>query len=228
VIPRGICNIFRGTQRDTEFFIMNEFDIKAAEWDNNPMHLERSAAIVKNLARRVPLDKRMSVLEFGAGTGITSFLLKDLVGKIIMMDSSVEMVNIMSRKIEKEKIRNLKPVFFDLEREDWTAQKFDLIISQMVLHHISDIDSIIGKLHNLLKPGGILAIADLYNENGSFHGPNFTGHRGFNPESLVSLAGKKGFLNFSVEKCFTIKKKITDDQVQHFDLFLLIAGKASE
>jgi ubiquinone/menaquinone biosynthesis C-methylase UbiE len=207
---------------------MNEFDIKAAEWDNNPMHLERSAAIVKNLRRRVRLDKKMSVLEFGAGTGITSFLLKDLVGKIIMMDSSAEMVNIMADKIEREKIRNLKPVFFDLEKKDWTGQQFDLIISQLVLHHISDIDPVIAKFHNLLKPGGILAVADLYPEDGSFHGPDFTGHKGFNPEFLVSLAGSKGFLDFTVEKCFVINKKIADDQVRQFDVFLLLTGKASE
>jgi len=209
-------------------FIMNEFDVKAADWDTNPMHLERSAAIVKNLLKRIPLDRKMSVLEFGAGTGITSFLLKDQAANIIMIDSSAGMVRIMADKVEKEKIRNLKPVLFDLVKEEWIGQQFDLIISPLVLHHISDIDSVFGKFHNLLRPGGFLAIADLYPEDGSFHGPDFTGHKGFNPESLVSLAESKGFENFSVEKCFVINKKISDDLARQFDVYLLVAKKVSE
>jgi hypothetical protein len=29
---------------------MNEFDVKAAEWDNNPMHWARSEAIANEIA----------------------------------------------------------------------------------------------------------------------------------------------------------------------------------
>jgi hypothetical protein len=42
---------------------MNEFDLKAAGWDQNQMHWERSAAIVKDLLKQVPLRKGMTVLE---------------------------------------------------------------------------------------------------------------------------------------------------------------------
>jgi 16S rRNA A1518/A1519 N6-dimethyltransferase RsmA/KsgA/DIM1 with predicted DNA glycosylase/AP lyase activity len=49
---------------------MNEFDIKAAEWDNNPMHWERSEAIVNEIIKLIPLSNKMTALEYGAGTGI--------------------------------------------------------------------------------------------------------------------------------------------------------------
>ena len=62
----------------------------------------------------------------------------------------------------------------------------------MVLHHVGDIDTIIKKFHDLLNPGGYLAIADLYSEDGSFHGEGFHGHRGFDPVSLAALLQKQG------------------------------------
>jgi hypothetical protein len=36
--------------------MMNEFDIKAAEWDTNPMHWDRSEAIAKEILNRIPLN----------------------------------------------------------------------------------------------------------------------------------------------------------------------------
>ena len=52
---------------------------------------------------------------------------------------------------------------------DYKAGKFDLIFTQMVLHHVSDIETIINRLSQLLNPGGYLAVADLYEEDGSFY-----------------------------------------------------------
>ena len=60
----------------------------------------------------------------------------------------------------------------------------------MVLHHVNDIEKIIGKFYRLLNPGGYLAIADLYEEDGSFHGDGFTGHKGFNMDSLSGILRK--------------------------------------
>ncbi len=37
---------------------MNEFDIKAAEWDKNPMHWERSEAIVEEIRKTIPLNRQ--------------------------------------------------------------------------------------------------------------------------------------------------------------------------
>ncbi|MBE3085307.1 MAG: hypothetical protein IMZ64_03700 [Bacteroidetes bacterium] len=87
---------------------MNEFDIKAAEWDKNPMHWDRSYAIAKEIIKLIPLKKEMTALEYGAGTGVTSFMLKDYLKKITLMDNSSEMVRIMNEKIETTKVKNLK------------------------------------------------------------------------------------------------------------------------
>ena len=170
---------------------MNEFDIKAAGWDQNPMHWDRSESITNQIKKLIPLKKQMTALEYGAGTGIASFMLKDYLKEITLMDSSSEMVRAMNDKIKTTKVKNLKTLNFDLEHEDYKAGKFDLIFTQMVLHHVADIENIIKKFYNLLNPGGYLAIADLYTEDGSFHGEGFTGHKGFDIEILSNMIKNK-------------------------------------
>lgn len=204
---------------------MNEFDIKAAEWDKNPMYRERSTAVVNELIKQIPVNKEMSALEYGAGTGITSFLLKNHLKEVTMMDSSIEMVRIMEGKIIKAKSKNLNTLFFDLEKEEWTGRKFDLLITQMVLHHINNLDNILRKFRNIIIEGGFLAIADLYPEDGSFHGRDFTGHKGFDIGILSKKIGEHGFTNIIHRKCFTINKKISDNTINQFDVFLLTAKR---
>jgi 2-polyprenyl-3-methyl-5-hydroxy-6-metoxy-1,4-benzoquinol methylase len=204
---------------------MNEFDIKAAGWDQNPIIWERAEAIANDIKRLLSLNKQMTALEFGAGTGVTSFILKDSLKEITLMDNSSEMVKVMNNKIKTSKVKNLKTLNFNLEQSDFIDVKFDLIFNQMVLHHITDIENIITKFYNLLNHGGFLAIADLYIEDGSFHGEGFTGHKGFDQAELSSLLLKSGFENISHRKCFVINKEISDIETKQFDMFLLIANR---
>jgi ubiquinone/menaquinone biosynthesis C-methylase UbiE len=202
---------------------MNEFDLKAAEWDQNPIVWDRAEAIANEIKRLIPLKKQMTALEFGAGTGVTSFILKDSLKEIILMDNSSEMVKIMNNKIKTSGVKNLKALNFNLEQSVFKKAKFDLIFNQMVLHHIVDIENIITKFYNLLNPLGFLAIADLYTEDGSFHGEGFTGHNGFDIEKLSARIKKQGFTDISHRKCYTINKQISETVTKPFDVFLIIA-----
>jgi ubiquinone/menaquinone biosynthesis C-methylase UbiE len=204
---------------------MNEFDQKAATWDNNPMHYERSAAIVEAMQEMIPISREMTALEYGAGTGITGFLLKDQLKSITMIDSSEEMIKVMKEKIIASGEKNLKAVFYDLEKKIWEGASFDLVMTQMVMHHVNDIPGMLKKFYEMLNPGGYLAIADLYTEDGSFHGENFTGHKGFDPEQLSGKMAETGFHGINHRKCFTIKKAVQDGKTRDFDVFILTARK---
>lgn len=204
---------------------MNEFDIKASAWDQNPMHWDRSVAIANEIKRLIPLNQEMRAMEYGAGTGIASFLLKDDLKEITLMDSSVEMVKVTHGKIESSEVKNLKVLKFDLEHDDYDDGKFDLIFTQMVLHHVSDVESIIGKFRQLLNIGGFLAIADLYEEDGSFHGGGFTGHNGFDIDKLAEIIEKHSFGDVVHNTCFVIERKISEAENKQYGVFLVI-GRA--
>ncbi len=184
---------------------MSEFDSRAREWDNDKMHILRSEAIAAELIKIIPADGSFRALEYGAGTGILSFMLKDSLSKIVLMDSSLEMINVCQEKIEFFNISHIHPIWFDMEHDDYDG-KFDIIYNQMVLHHVKNIDLILGKFYNLLNPGGILVIADLYPEDGSFHGPEVDVHHGFDPEKLIENLNKIGFYKGTYKTCFVVTR----------------------
>jgi len=199
---------------------MSEFDSRAREWDKDKMHTERSVAIATELQKMIPLENSMKALEYGAGTGILSFLLKDQFAEITLMDNSSEMIKVCEEKAEFFNTGHIIPLFFDLEHKDFEG-KFDIIYNQMVLHHVKDVDSMFAKFYVLLNPGGYLAIADLYPEDGSFHGPEVDVHLGFDPENIAKKLKKIGFIGIEYKNCFKIER----DTDKHFPVFLLVAKK---
>jgi tRNA (cmo5U34)-methyltransferase len=84
----------------------------------------------------IPINQGMKALEYGAGTGLLSFLLTDKFSEITLMDNSEKMVKVMHDKVAASPLSNLKPLFWDLVRNDYDSSKFDCIFSQMVLHHV--------------------------------------------------------------------------------------------
>ena len=120
---------------------MNEFDLKAPDWDKNPMHKERSIAIANGIINSGLLNANLRALEFGAGTAILSFLLKDSLREIVLIDSSEEMIRVTNEKITHSGAKNMKTLLFDLEKDDLKEQNFDVIFTQMVLHHVKDTES---------------------------------------------------------------------------------------
>ncbi len=200
---------------------MSSFDARAREWDKDKMHMERSLAIAAELEKMVPLAHSFKALEYGAGTGILSFLLKDKFAEITLMDSSQGMIDVCHEKVEYFKTNHIKPVWHDLEHNDY-PEKFDIIYNQMVLHHVINVDSILQKFYYILNTGGYLAIADLYPEDGSFHGKeNKDVHLGFDPKTLEKILKTVGFKNVEHKKCFEVKRQ----SGEKFPVFLLVAKK---
>jgi len=186
--------------------MQNHFDKVALTWDNNPIHLQRTEAIATEFQKIISAEKKLTALEFGSGTGLLSVEMKDYFSEITLMDSSLEMVCVTIEKLANADIHHLKPIFFNLDKNDYEEKTFDVIFTQMVLHHVIDIEKILSKFHKLLNEKGILVIADLYEEDGSFHDDNFDGHRGFNPEKLSEILEKSDFKNIEFKQCFEIKK----------------------
>jgi ubiquinone/menaquinone biosynthesis C-methylase UbiE len=200
----------------------NHFDKVAATWDNNPIHIKRAEAIAEKLKQIIPEKSNLSALEFGAGTGLLSVEMRDFFANITLMDSSLEMISVTIEKLADADIHHLKPIFFDLEKNNYNEKTFDVIFTQMVLHHVVDIEKIISKFYRLLKKTGMLFIADLYQEDGTFHDQEFTGHLGFNPEILSQQLIKQGFTNISFEQCFEIHKP---NNPKKYPVFLMKAEK---
>lgn len=205
---------------------MNSFKQAASTWDDRPVHLERSQAIANLLKQRIALQPDMIGLEFGAGTGILSFLLKDDLKKIILLDSSPEMLQVITEKIAQTGVQNFETLLCDLEKSSYEEQQVDLIFTQMAMHHVENIPLVLKRFHDMLRPGGYIIIADLYPEDGSFHAggiPAF--HNGIDIELLCRDVQRAGFAKCQHEPCFTVKRQLDDGTVKEFPIFFLSAQK---
>ena len=159
-------------------------------------------------------------MEFGAGTGILSFLLRDCFREITLVAGSPEMIKVCEEKIDFHRSNHIRACRLNLELSDHPS-RYDLIYSQMVLHHVRDVEKMMKEFSSLLNPGGYLAIADLFTEDGSFHGPEVQVHRGFDPERIIEMAKNSGFQAAVSSPCF----EITRDNGRIYPLFLLVAKK---
>lgn len=199
---------------------MSEFDTKAREWDNDQRHVNRAAAVAAEIKKRIPLRPGMKALEYGSGTGLLSFELKDAFTEIVLMDNSQEMIRVCEEKSAYYQTPHIQPVWFDLEHKDYPG-KFDIIYSLMVVHHVTDLDTLLNKFSGMLNPNGIIVIADLYEEDGSFHDFKEGVHKGFDPVQLLDVLEEKGFDRGQYVPCYQVKRPNGRD----YPLFLLWAEK---
>ncbi|HEY9098559.1 MAG TPA: class I SAM-dependent methyltransferase [Thiobacillus sp.] len=203
----------------------NPFDARARQWDDNPVFLERGLKIAEAVRRAVPLRRDMSALDYGCGTGLLSFPLKDELGTMLLADSSTGMLEVVTEKIAAQGVTNMTAVKLDLMTDPAPTQKFDLIVTAMTLHHVPDTDHMLRVFHDLLNPGGYLCIADLDQEDGSFHGPEVDVHHGFDQTDLGRRTAQAGFTNVQFQTVFTITKE-RETGTQSYPVFLLVAQRA--
>jgi 2-polyprenyl-3-methyl-5-hydroxy-6-metoxy-1,4-benzoquinol methylase len=202
------------------------FDKQAQDWDNDPAKIERAEIFAKEINTFVQPKQLLDALEFGCGTGLLSFQLKDFYKTITLVDNSKEMINVLQEKIEKAGIKNFKPIHITSLDEILGVSEYDVIYTLMTLHHISDVDIILKAFYYLLKTGGYLCIADLVQEDGSFHSnlDNFKEHNGFDREELSVILSKNGFNVEHYKICYEVKK-CNNNKIRSYPLFLMICKK---
>ncbi len=200
------------------------FDDYAKKWDTD-RRINRAKIIAEEIVNSIEINKGCSAMEFGCGTGLISFNLVEKFENITLIDSSKGMIDVVKEKIEKYEVDNMKPYAIDLFNEE-IIEKFDLIYTSMVLHHIQDISGLANKFYTLLNDGGQVIIVDLDKEDGSFHKnePGFNGHNGFDQEKLKEIFIEVGFRDAESTTFFYDEKKIEGKNIK-YSLFIMKAQK---
>jgi predicted TPR repeat methyltransferase len=183
---------------------MNRFDERAATWDDDPAKVERANVVARKISATVPLDRSVRMLEYGAGTGLVTQALRDFVGPVTMADTSTGMREVMLAKIEAAVITDARVWDMDLANEPAPDEHFDLIVTVLTLHHIENTEAVLAGFAELLDEDGTLCVVDLDEEDGSFHGDDFEGHRGFERSALARDLAAAGFTDVVFTDCHHI------------------------
>jgi ubiquinone/menaquinone biosynthesis C-methylase UbiE len=202
-----------------------QFDERAAEWDRDPVRVERARAVAEAIRGAIPAGPGTRMLEYGCGTGLLSFALQPFPGRIVLADTSQGMLDVLALKIEAARVLNMEPQRLDLLTDSLPEERFDLLCSLLTLHHIPDTVTVLHRFHDVLKPGGSLALADLDTEDGSFHGMDVTDiHRGFDRSELQARLEAAGFTGVRFSTVYTIRKPVEDVE-REYPMFLAIARR---
>ncbi len=196
------------------------FEQKAESYDSDAKRVSNVDNIANSILSSISFNKNMHIMDFGSGTGLLLERVAPFVKKITAVDVSEAMCKQLN-----EKIKNLdcevEILQLDLSKTK-LDMKFDGIISSLTMHHIKDIQSMYNDFYTMLNKNGVLAIADLDIEDGTFHTED-TGvfHFGFDRKEFQNKAKSAGFKNVKI-----ITASIDEKPHGKYPVFLLTGNKS--
>ena len=151
-----------------------------------------------------------TVADFGCGTGLVTLELASQVGSITGADTSPGMLKTLEEKAVVQGTP-VRLIHLDTAGTGDLGGPYDLIVSSMTLHHVADVPSLFRQLTRHLRPGGRVALADLDEEDGSFHDASMAiFHRGFSREQIQSWLKDAGFQEIHMETATVTQKEGKD------------------
>lgn len=221
----------------------DRFNAEAAAWDSNPdvrrasdSALQALLAAYPSLSQAKDKDGSVSsggldVLEIGCGTGLLSTLLAPYVRSLLAIDAAGGMIDALKLKLQGDidgddgdaARRVIQPLCILLEDPedsrlppgpDGKRQKFDLVVSHLVLHHIPDLKPLLTTMYGCLKPGGQVALTDFEDfgpEARKFHPEakmNGVERHGINASWFAGLMKEVGFEDVDVSVAWTMDKEV--------------------
>ncbi|MCP4179018.1 MAG: class I SAM-dependent methyltransferase [bacterium] len=195
------------------------FQHKSNNYDLDKNRVNNVNNIANSILKKLKLDKTMHIMDFGSGTGLLLEKIAPFVDKITAIDIS----NSMNIKLKEKRNNlgcNLEILEMDLSKNK-LDKKFDGIVSSMTMHHIKDIQMMFKDFYRMLNDNGVMAIADLDIEDGSFHTED-TGvfHFGFNRKAFLNSAKEAGFKNLKIASA-----SIAYQPNGKYQIFLLTGNK---
>ncbi len=195
------------------------FRTKAEDWDTRPTSVQISEGVCRAIEANVPLDPSMTVLDFGAGTGLLSARLAKRVEHVLAVDVSPAM---LAKLAQKPELSGKVEAFCQDLVEAPLGRQVDLVVSAMAMHHVEDTSALLRALYAHLLPGGRVALADLDTEDGSFHPKDVEGvfHHGFDRGRLAEQLTEAGFTGVRVESACEVTK-----EERRYPIFLALGRK---
>lgn len=130
------------------------WDKIAAKYAARPVADE--AAYQRKLAMtRELLRPNMEVLEIGCGTGSTAIIHAPHVAHIRAVDISEKMIEIAKAKADEAGISNIDFEAAEFDELAVPNDSVDVVLALSFLHLVEDKQAVIGRIHRMLKPGGL-------------------------------------------------------------------------
>jgi len=102
------------------------------------------------------LKSEYLVLDFGCGTGLISNEISPLVQQIHAIDFSHNMIELAKTKAQKHQITNVQYKQSTIFDDYLKPASYDVILCIHVLHLLESAERVVSRIHELLKPEGLI------------------------------------------------------------------------
>lgn len=118
---------------------------------------------LETLQKRIKVTAQTKLLDIGCGDGEILIQIHNMLQcNITALDGSKCMLDELKQKLKIHNINDVVVVNEKLETNSLLNKSFDLIISNSVLHHVKSPSLFWENVINLTKPGGFIAVMDLF------------------------------------------------------------------
>ena len=184
------------------------FHEKSKIYETDNKRVDNVTNIANAIKEKIELDDNHTLLDFGSGTGLLTEHISKYVKKIIANDVSASMNIKIKEKIKNQKFScNIDVLSENITKVSPSLEPLDGIISSMTIHHVEDVQNIMKIFFNMIKKGGVLALADLEPEDGTFHKEDMgVFHFGFEKEEFLNYAKNAGFVDLEIKTVSVAEK----------------------
>jgi len=131
------------------------WDKRANSFEKKPIRDEKSFLETIEKVKR-HLSKTNTILDYACGTGTFSNKIADCVNDVHAIDISSNMIAFAIEKAAAQNITNIKHYKSTLFDDSLDKVKFDAVLAFNILHLSEDMEEVIQRIKQILKPGGLL------------------------------------------------------------------------
>jgi putative AdoMet-dependent methyltransferase len=115
------------------------------------------------LLKDIGLSGDHTVVDFGAGTGVVTVEVAKICRRVVAVDVSEPMLDVIKEKAEQRDLTNIERVQAGFLTYQHRETEVDFVYSRNALHHLPDFWKMYAlcRIADMLKPGGVFRLRDL-------------------------------------------------------------------
>ena len=116
----------------------------------------------RNILKEVGIKPGDQVLDYGCGPGsyiLDAAEMSGETGKVFALDAHPLAIKMVQRMVSKKHLKNVTTIFSECPT-GLPDNSLDVVLLYDILHDLEDRNNVLGEIHRVLKPTGILSLSD--------------------------------------------------------------------
>lgn len=126
---------------------------------------KEDASVIEELAlmKRLGLNEQSHLVDVGAGTGQFTLAVAPVCARVVAVDVSPVMLEVLKAKVSASRISNVEVVHSGFLTYEHQGRQADFVYSRYALHHLPDFWKALAlqRLRHIVRRGGVLRLWDV-------------------------------------------------------------------